>query len=114
MELRTLAQQITIGEGTSKFTINSGIPGLSGMTISKFVTSLIPYVFAIAGVGLLLMIIFAGFTLMTSAGDAKKMEAGKNRLTYAVLGFVIVFTAYWIVSLLGTALGMTTIQQLFK
>ena len=73
-----------------------------------------PFVFAFAGIGLLLMIISAGFTLMTSAGDAKKMEAGKGRLTFAIVGFLVIFTAYWVVQLLGIAFGIENITNLFE
>lgn len=74
----------------------------------------IPFVFAIAGIGLLIMIIGAGFTLLTSAGDAKKMEEGRQKLTYAIVGFVVIFAAYWIVQLLGIVTGMDFIGGGFK
>jgi len=94
----------------------SSIQGPEGMqltSVSKIITDGIPFVFAAAGIGLLFMIITAGFTLLTSAGDTKKMEAGKNRLTYGVLGFIVVFVAYWIVQLLGAMLGIAEITTIF-
>lgn len=84
------------------------------INITSIIGKAIPYVFAIAGIGLLLMILSAGFTLLTSAGDAKKMETGKNALTNAIVGFLIVFVAYWIVQFFGIAFGLTEIQTIFK
>lgn len=71
-------------------------------------------IFGFAGMGLLLMIINAGFTLLTSAGDAKKLEMGKQRLTYAIVGFLVIFVAYWAVQLAGVIFGVQEIQSTFK
>jgi hypothetical protein len=73
--------------------------------IGSIISSAIPLVIGLAGLGLLLMIISAGYTLMTSAGDAKKMEMGKQRLTYAIVGFILVFGAYWAVQIIGVMFG---------
>jgi len=110
---KVFAQTLKIvGDKTQIYTINSGFTGLP-TTISAIVTKAFPFIFALAGVGLLLMIIAAGFTLMTSAGDAKKMEDGKNKLTFAIVGFLVIFTAFWVVQLLGTMFGVAPIKTLF-
>lgn len=74
----------------------------------------IPFIFAFAGIGLLLMLINAGFNFLTSAGDPKKLEMGKQRLTYAIVGFLVIFTAYWAVQLAGIIFGVEEIQSVFK
>ena len=79
------------------------IPGLEftqSTDVGKFVSRLLQYALIIAGLVLFAMIISAGFTLLTSAGDPKKSEAGRNRLTTAVVGFFIVFAAFWIAQIL--------------
>lgn len=81
--------------------------------IGGILSDAIPLVFAFAGLGLLLMLIWAGYTFLTSAGDAKKMEQGKSRLTNALVGFIIVFAAYWIVQLVGTIFGLQSITTIF-
>ena len=60
------------------------------------------------------MLLAAGFTLLTSAGDAKKMEQGKSRLTNALIGFLIIFTAYWFTQIMGKIFGIVEIQTIFK
>lgn len=74
-------------------------------TIGNIIGTALPIVIGLAGLGLLLMLISSGYTFMTSAGDAKKMEEGKQRLTYAIVGFLIVFGAYWLVQILGVMFG---------
>jgi hypothetical protein len=50
---------------------------------------------------------------MTSKGDPRAVEAAKSKFTYAIIGFVIVFMAYWIVQILGTILGIQAINSIF-
>ena len=83
-------------------------------TIGGILSAAVPLILAFAGLGLLLMLISAGYTFLTSAGDAKKMEQGKQRLTNALVGFIIVFAAYWIVQLTGTIFGLESITSVFK
>ena len=61
--------------------------------IGTILDAMMPLIFGFAGFGLLLMIVSSGFTLLTSAGDAKKLESGKQRLTYAIVGFLVIFVA---------------------
>jgi len=107
------AQTLKIGDKGNEYVVTSGFTGIP-KDISGIVKNAFPFIFAIAGVGLLLMIVSAGFSLMTSAGDAKKMESGKQRLTYAIVGFIVIFCAYWITQLFGMMFGVEPIQQLFS
>lgn len=51
----------------------------------------------IVGVVSVIMVIFAGFKYITSAGDAGKVTSAKNTLLYALVGLVIVALAQAIV-----------------
>lgn len=107
---KLLAQSVQMGdysvEGPAGFAFGNG-------NLGSIVGASLTYVFAFAGIGLLLMIISSGFTMMMSAGDPKKMEAGKSRLTNSIIGFIIIFGAYWVVQLAGTMLGWSSIQSTF-
>jgi hypothetical protein len=59
------------------------------------------------------MVLSAGFTLMTSAGDAKRLQAGTQRLTYGLIGFLIVFVAFWGVQIAGRIFGIPEFQSIF-
>jgi hypothetical protein len=83
------------------------------LTIGSIVSRIVPLLFLIAGISLLIMIVVSGFTFLTSGGDPKKMEQGKNQLTYAVVGFVIIFAAFWLVQILGAMLGLESLTNLF-
>lgn len=82
-------------------------------TIGNIISNALPIIIGLAGLGLLLMLILGGYTFMTSGGDAKKMEEGKQRLTFAIIGFLIIFGAYWAVQIVGIMFG-TSITPGFK
>lgn len=76
-----------------------------GASLADFFNlGLVNIIFFVAGVALLFYLITAGLTMMTSRGDPKALEGAKARITYAIYGFVIVFTAYWIVQIVGMLL----------
>ncbi len=82
--------------------------------IGSIINKAIPFIFSFAGLALLLMLIMAGFDLLTSAGDAKKLEMGKQRLTQAIIGILLIIVAYWIVQIVGIIFGVAEIQSVFK
>lgn len=57
----------------------------------------------LAGIILLFYFIFGGISMIAGAGsnDPQKLEQGKKAATSALIGFIIVFAAYWIVKLVG-------------
>lgn len=60
-----------------------------------------------AGVVLLLFIIVGGFRMISGAGNNNPQDAAKGRqaVTGALMGFVIVFAAFWIIQLLEAITG---------
>lgn len=106
--IKHLAQIINIegNGGAPPVTIEGPADFIFGSSnLGEIVGASLSYVFAAAGIGLLLMIISSGFTLMMSAGDAKKLASGRSRLTNSIVGFLLVFGAFWIVQIIGTILG---------
>jgi hypothetical protein len=112
---KILAQNFTFPGGTTaEGTITVTGPVSMATDIGTILVKAIPYIFAAAGIGLLLMIIAAGFGLLSSAGDPKKTEGAKQRITNALLGFVIIFVAYWLVQIAGKIFGITEIGTSFQ
>lgn len=73
-----------------------------GKTIGDLVSVGLGIAFVVAGIVLLVSFIIAGIGLISGAGNnnPEKLEKGKQALTSTVIGFVVVFTAYWIVKLI--------------
>jgi hypothetical protein len=113
-QLKLLAQlKIPQGTGSDPVVQINGLAQIPGNNIGGIINLMIPYIIAAAGFGLLVTIVMAGFTILTSAGDAKKMEMGKNQLTNAVIGAVVIFIAYWLTQLAGIILGIKEIKNIF-
>ncbi len=82
-------------------------------TIADFLVALYPYIFFAAGVLLLLYLIYGGFHFMISAGDPKGTQEAKGKITNALVGFLIVFVAYWVVRVIGLTLGLSSFSSTF-
>jgi len=84
------------------------------LTLGEIVSGLLPYLFAGAGLLLLLYLLLGGLQLMTSGGDPKKTQEAKGKITNALVGFIIVFIAYWLVQIVGKILGIEIITSIFR
>jgi uncharacterized membrane protein len=67
---------------------------------------LLSYIFVIAGVVLLVMLIIGGIGLMTSGGNPDKVKANYSRITSGLIGFLIIFVAYFVAQLVQVMLGI--------
>jgi len=63
--------------------------------------------FVIAGILTLVLLIFGGFGFIMSAGsgDAKGMDKGKQAITGAIIGLILIVLSASIVSLIGVLTG---------
>jgi hypothetical protein len=102
------------------FPINVNLPSqggavdLNNATIGELVGALLPYIFAGAGLLLLLFLVIGGLSLMLSRGDPKAVQSAKDKITGALIGFIIVFASYWIVQIVGRILGIEEITNTFR
>jgi len=67
-------------------------------TIPTLIGYLIKAIMGIVGSLALVMIIYGGFVWMTAAGNTEKITQGKNILVWAIIGLVVIFSAYLLVS----------------
>lgn len=91
-------------------------PGARGnltepQNISNIVTAIITGSLSIAGVILLFLLIGGGIAMIAGAGksDPQSVEKGKKAATSALIGFIVVFSAFWIVKLIETITGLNLI-----
>lgn len=83
-----LNRSIFEGQPTDDLTTPRGI-------ISKA----LPYLFTFAGLILFVMIMWGGFEMLTGAANPKSQEAGKQRITNAIVGFLLLFCSYFLAQL---------------
>jgi hypothetical protein len=87
-------------------------PSKSITSISILVNLLLKNALTIAGVICLVLLILGGFSFIVSAGgDAKAKEKGKNTITSAVIGLVLIFAAYWIIQIIQIVTGIKILDS---
>ena len=77
---------------TSKFTRQD--------LITKLVSDIIPIVLGLAGFITVIMIVISGIQFITSSGNPEAAAAAKNRLVYAIIGFVVIILAFAILQII--------------
>lgn len=60
---------------------------------------------ALVGVIIFAMFVYGGVLYITSGGNDEKIQKGKQTLTYAVIGLVIVVLSYALISFVVNSLG---------
>lgn len=64
------------------------------------------FAFPIAGLILFVMLIWAGFEMLSGAATKKSLDAGRQRATAAIIGFGLLFVSYWIVKIIEVVFGI--------
>jgi hypothetical protein len=85
----------------------------AGATPGAVVGAFVGTIFPLAGMLLLLYLIYGGYNYLLSGGDPKKTAKAQGIITTAILGFVIVFVSFWIVQIIGRILGIEQIINIF-
>jgi hypothetical protein len=94
--------EISLGE---KLILKDGTPVKDVFNSTDDMLNLIVKVlFVGAGLVLFIMIIGAGFAMIQGGG--KNAEKAKTTMTSAVLGFIIMFAAYWIMQIIQLLTGI--------
>ena len=94
---------ITVGGKTIPIT-----PGTQAdfQNLGEVFTRLLQYLLPLSGLILFVMIIISGFKMLTSAGNPKSLDSAKQRLTWSIVGFLVIFVAFWIIQMLEFLLGI--------
>lgn len=81
---------------------------IPAVEIEQIVANIIKYILSFLGVIFIILIIYAGFLWMTASGDSEKITKAKDILISAVIGIIIVLSAYIITATIFTKLGAAT------
>lgn len=100
VDYTSLNSALGLGSGTLKKTD----------TLGGIIGSFLPYLLTIAGIILLGMLVFGGFTMLAGAADKESQEKGKKMITGALTGFFIIFLAYWIAQILQVIFKVSIIS----
>lgn len=83
-----------------------GMPKGGTSSIGAVIQSGITYLFIIATLLALFFLIFGGIQWIMSQGDKTKVEGARKKITYAIIGLIVAFSAYLIINTVGTFFGV--------
>jgi len=77
--------------------------------IGSLVSIIVQAAMVIAGLIFLFLLIVGGISIIAGAGNdnPEQTAKGKKAVTSAIIGFLVVFAAYWIVQLIQELTGIT-------
>ena len=93
--------------------IQTSTPNFENSNVGSIISAMLPYIFCIAGLLILLNSVLGGYQIMVSESDPKRMAAGREKITNAVIGFIILFVAYWLVQLVAEILDIQQLRDVF-
>lgn len=80
-------------------------------TPGAILTRVLFFAFPAAGLILFAMIVWGGFEMLSGAANSKSKDAGRQRVTAAVIGFILLFSAYWIAQIMEAVFGVSILNS---
>lgn len=84
--------------------------GIAGLSIGKMLSALVQLIMVISALIFFFMLVIGGIQYIASGGEKAGTEAAKNRITAALIGLVIVFSAWAITALLEAFFGINILN----
>lgn len=99
--------QVNIGQIFHSRFGQVGGGGLGGLGLADLVSLILFNAIALAGIVLLILLIVGGVMMISGAGSGNKesVARGKKAVTNALVGFLIIFTSYWIIYIVQSIFG---------
>lgn len=82
--------------------------GSAPQSVEAIVANIIQYLLSFLGVIFIILIIYAGFLWMTARGDSEQITKARGILINAVIGIIIVLSAFVITATILARLGAAT------
>ena len=102
--------KVAIDIGSTFFGGGHPLQQISG--VGQLVSIIVSNALVVAGIIMLFLLVFGGFSIIAGAGrdNPEQASRGKQAATTAVIGFIIIFAAYWIIQLIQLITGITILQ----
>lgn len=83
-------------------------------SLGQATSSLVMPIFSLAAAAVVIYFLFGAFKLLTSGGNKEEVAAARNMITHAIIGFIILMFAFFILQFLLSSLFKITGFQLFR
>lgn len=103
-----------IDPATGKLCVKWGVSSYCGQidTFNELVSILLPNILVLAGVIFFLLILGGGFMMISGAGKESSPQdkaKAQGAITYGVIGFLLVISAFFILQIIGVITGVNFI-----
>lgn len=78
-------------------------------SLESLFSNAITAIVSLSAVALFLMLVIGGFSFLYSGGDQKKLEQARGTLTNAIIGLVVIVSAYLILRIVGAITGLNNL-----
>lgn len=85
-------------------------PPTKDLTLTTFLSNVVTIIFIVGGLLVFFMIIFAAFQWITSGGEKEAISKARGRITWAIIGMVVLALSFVIVRVLGEILGFELVK----
>lgn len=99
--------QNAFADAAGVFNTNNYADGLKLGSSTSAATAFANIILALLGLITLVAVayvLYAGFQILTAGGDEEKVKSGRKTIINVLIGIVVMWLAYWIVSLIMNAL----------
>lgn len=100
IEVPPVHAQVAIFCGGGNSGINTAL-GCISVTGTDFVTKLLNFGIGIAGGIAFLLVIFGGFQILTSAGNPERLNEGKELISSAITGLLMIVFSVFLLRIIG-------------
>lgn len=89
-----------------------GVNGVATLDcIFPLISNLIYWLILFSGTVSLIIIIISGIRFITSGGEAKSVDTAKKSMTYAIMGLLLVFLAFFILNVIAYVTNVACIKN---
>lgn len=74
-------------------------------SVATILNIVIPIITIGAGLVLLVMLLYAGFTYTTAGGDPEKLQTARKTIIFSIIGLIIIVAAFLAVNIINTVVG---------
>ncbi len=108
LSLALLHHSVSAASLTPKFTVPAecNVKECGWLEVVKLGSEILSFGIYIAILGATLVIVLAGWKIMTAAGDEGAVKTGKKMLWAAIVGIIVTMSAYMIVQFILNKLGV--------
>lgn len=92
----------------SEYCVVNDVATIQG--IGCLIANILAVTLRLLGLAGFVMIIYAAFTLLLSAGKSQQVEKSKNTITFTIIGIIMALSAFIIVNLIANFTGVSLIR----